>query len=287
MKNHQEEIDYAEDNCVHNVNRWACVTCFEEPCDCGCHMPGVGRYHDIEGEECCTPETCNRMEEANNKEGNMDDKADLIEKLRRVQEDAAARMAPKVRPESRVLDIIEEGEVGVHQPELYVVAGTGSRSLQTASREDKLNAINLVDAELVRLMETHGDNLVVMSGMAEGFDKLLAMRAIHHGIKLWCAIPNKGYGRYYWGKHSLTGHNVMSQFKDIVDGAWRVTLVMEDVHNLQGIYGPGGKHSNFLRNDYMVEQGDEFLVWDPSSSGTKDCFKSIIKSKKPYTVLTK
>jgi hypothetical protein len=112
-----------------------------------------------------------------------------------------------------------------NKPMTYVVAGTGSRELQTAPIELKRRAVEIVDAHLDRLLAAHGENLIIMSGMAEGFDKLLALRALAKNIRLWCAIPNRNYGQYYWGHHSLTGQNRLDEFNSIVERAHMVTYV--------------------------------------------------------------
>lgn len=165
-----------------------------------------------------------------------------------------------------------------------IVAGTGSRSLQDADNATKRAAMGLVTRCLhARLSEHPG--LIVMSGMAEGFDKALALTAIDLGIRLWAAVPNSGYAAYYWGRNSLTGTDQSRLFADIVRRAWRVTYVMEDIYEASGLY-LDGQHSNFVRNDFMVDTADEFLVWDPSSKGTADCLVSIRRARKPYEVLS-
>jgi hypothetical protein len=168
----------------------------------------------------------------------------------------------------------------------FIVAGTGSRGLKLASQEIKDRAVAATTASLEALKLIHGDKLRVMSGMAEGFDELIAMVAIKLEIKLIAAVPNKGYGAYYWANHSLTGTNRMGHFNGIIARADKVINVMEDVHGIQrGLY-LNGRHSNFLRNDYMVAQANHFLVWDPSSSGTRDCLATIVKSGKPFEILS-
>src|SRR5690606_5647792 len=142
----------------------------------------------------------------------------------------------------------------------------------------------LVETKFAELSNIHGDALVVMSGMAEGFDKCLAIAALNMGIRLWCAIPNKGYSDYYWKRHSLTGEDQSGTFFDIIRKAWRITYVMEEVHNVSAIT-LNGKHSNFWRNDFMVEKADEFLVYDIPTPGTQQCFKTIKASGKPFTVI--
>ena len=168
--------------------------------------------------------------------------------------------------------------------DLHILAGTGSRSLQEAPLADKYRAAELTAAELEERRSRFGDRLVVMSGMAEGFDKLLALTALRLDIKLWCAVPNHGYGAYYWGRKSLTGEDRLAEFERILAAAWQVTYVMEDIHHTSGLK-LNGKHSNFVRNDFMVERAHEFLVWNPTSSGTKQCLATIVRSGRPYKVL--
>lgn len=162
----------------------------------------------------------------------------------------------------------------------YVLAGTGSRSLRSEGPAARSAAASLVE-NLVRLRRAErGDELIVMSGMAEGFDHLLAVTALKLGIPLWCAIPNKGYGRHYWRDNSVTGRDQFAEFCRIVDAAYRVTYVADGVY-VDGI------HANFVRNDWMVDQATEFVVWDPTSRGTAHCLKAIRRAGLPYTVLSR
>lgn len=168
----------------------------------------------------------------------------------------------------------------------FIVAGTGSRSLQSASTEDKKKAHEIVTRELTRLLDKYGDDLIIMSGMAEGFDKLLAIVALELEIPLWCAIPGAGYGEYYWNKKSLTGKNQMTKFNEIISRAKTVQYIDKITPGVQGLY-KDGKHINFVRNEYMVFTANAFLVWDPSSKGTAHCFAEILKSGKAYKILYK
>lgn len=169
---------------------------------------------------------------------------------------------------------------------MFIVAGTGSRSLQSADIEAKKEAHGIVTAELTRLRDKYGDDLIIMSGMAEGFDKLLAIAALELGIKLWCAIPSKGYGSYYWGQKSLTGKDQLKQFNELISKAEHVTYVDKVTPGMQGLYRDG-KHVNFIRNEFMVFTANAFLVWNPSSKGTAHCLAEIRKADKPYKILSK
>jgi hypothetical protein len=176
--------------------------------------------------------------------------------------------------------------VDVDEFPALIIAGTGSKELQSLPQHNRIAVRNRLRDKLTDYDDEEFEEykLVIMSGMAEGFDKALALTAIELGMDLICVIPNKGYGEYYWGKHSLTGENQMVVFESILAVAKEVVYVMEDVHHRTGIY-LNGVHSNFLRNDYMVQRADRFLVWDPTTPGTKHCFAGIQKAHKPYEVM--
>jgi hypothetical protein len=167
----------------------------------------------------------------------------------------------------------------------FIVALSGAGGLKIASQDIKDRAVTATTDRLLALKAIHGDNLRVMSGMSEGYDELGAMLAIKLEIKLILAIPNKGYGAYYWGRKSLTSTDRMNHFNGIIARADKVVYVMEEIHNTRDLY-LNGRHANFIRNDYMVAQANHFLVWDPSSSGTRDCLATIVKSGKPFEILS-
>lgn len=167
----------------------------------------------------------------------------------------------------------------------WIIAGTGSRSLRIAPREVQVAASDLMTAKVEQLRAVHGDRLVIMSGVAEGFDELLAVTALKMDVRLWAAVPNRGYSAYYWQRKSVTGMPRMPAFLKLTTAAWRVTYVMEDVHGRRGLY-LNGVHSNFVRNLFMVDTAAEFLVWDPTSRGTEHCLKAIERARKPYEILS-
>ena len=160
---------------------------------------------------------------------------------------------------------------------MSILTGTGSRSLQTASNEGK----NTVLATIRSHIETLRPDFV-MSGMAEGFDKALALVALQEGIPLIAAVPNTGYGRYYWSKNSLTGTDRLAEFDKYLAGAKEVVYVCSSIYE-------HGVHANFHRNQYMVdrtkEEGGWFLVYDPASKGTSDCLRRIKKASLPWFVV--
>lgn len=156
-------------------------------------------------------------------------------------------------------------------PELdgkFVIAGTGSRSL--VNDEDKMNKVEeyLIDL-LTQAKAKHGDNLVVISGMAEGFDEALARSAMCVGVTLIAAIPNKGYSAYYWRDNSELKIDRMSAFQELA----RYANETGAVHYVCGknVY-VDGKHSNFVRNEWMADRADVVWVYNPTSKGTAQCY---------------
>src|SRR4051812_45655295 len=105
----------------------------------------------------------------------------------------------------------------------FVVAGTGSRSLRTDDRAVQVAAMKVTTERIEQLASEHGEQLVVMSGGAEGFDELLARVALRLGIRLWLALPNKGYSKHYWGRASLLERDRTAEFAEIAARAWKTT----------------------------------------------------------------
>lgn len=161
----------------------------------------------------------------------------------------------------------------------FVLAGTGSRSLRTADRAVQVDAMERCAARIAQRILEHDKDLVVMSGMAEGWDELIARTALKLGVRLWCAIPNKGYIGHYWGRASLLERDRMAEAREILGQAWKVTYVMESVHDTKALKHEG-LHANFWRNLFMIEQADDFAVWNPTSKGTAHCVREIKKAGK-------
>lgn len=162
---------------------------------------------------------------------------------------------------------------------MWVLAGTGSRSLRTAPREVQVDAMERCTEAVARRVLEHGDRLVVMSGAAEGFDELLARVAIRLRVRLHLALPNRGYAAYYWGRASLLERDRSAEFTQIARYAEQITYVMEDVHGTRELK-KDGLHANFWRNLFMVQTADDFLVWNLTSKGTAHCVEAIKKAGK-------
>ncbi|MEU4558550.1 hypothetical protein AB0F72_09170 [Actinoplanes sp. NPDC023936] len=161
----------------------------------------------------------------------------------------------------------------------FVLAGTGSRSLRVAPRDVQVEAMDLCMERVAQRVLEHGSRLVVISGLAEGFDECLARAALRLGVRLWCAIPSRSYLGHYWGRTSLLRRDRLAKAEEIVGQAWKVTYVAEQILGTAALK-VDGLHINFHRNLFMTEQADDFVVWDPTSRGTAHCVKAIRQAGK-------
>lgn len=157
-----------------------------------------------------------------------------------------------------------------------VVSGTGSRSLQLKP-DDARRVLPTLRERLKELRDEHG-SIVVMAGGAEGFDSALATAAKLEGIDYILALPSKDYGDYYWRRNSVTKTDRSAKFQEYVDGA---LLVIHVCQNFMGNEPKRPGKANFDRNQYMVDHGDYFFVYDRTSTGTKDAVRRISKTNKP------
>lgn len=156
-----------------------------------------------------------------------------------------------------------------------VVAGTGSRSLQLEPNTVKWAVYENV---LDKLRELQPNS--VISGMAEGFDTCIARAALDLNIELVAAVPNKGYGAYYWKHNSVTGQDRYEDYIKLLNAANRVVYVTGSQLYVAGL------HSNFVRNNWMVDHANHFLVYDPKSRGTAHCFKQLKDKGRSYNIIT-
>jgi len=160
----------------------------------------------------------------------------------------------------------------------FFIAGTGSRQLVLDSNKHIEVRNQLVDL-LVQAKLEHGDSLIVISGMAEGFDEALALAAIQANVPFIAAIPNKTYIDYYWGKASMLERDRTSEAQDILSKAKEIVYVCSNV------YGPDGRHANFHRNEWMVDLADVVWVYNPITRGTAQCYAYATKANKCTVIL--
>jgi len=160
----------------------------------------------------------------------------------------------------------------------FHIAGTGSREL-VLDKNKYVIVLDHLTGLLSKAKDEYGHRLIVISGMAEGFDEALAVAAITVDVPFVAAIPNKTYIEYYWGKTSMLKRNRTNEAQDIVSKA------LEVVYVCSGIYGPDGRHSNFHRNEWMVDHADAVWVYNPTTKGTKQCYGYATKLNKPTYII--
>ena len=125
----------------------------------------------------------------------------------------------------------------------------------------------------------HGDNLVVVSGMAEGFDEALARAAVAVGVPFVAAVPNPSYMNYYWTR-SVTGKSRLKHGTDLLAQAAEVVYVCKTHASTLPKYNGRAGSANFERNEWMVDRANVMWAFHPVddagnvltlTSGTKHC----------------
>lgn len=169
----------------------------------------------------------------------------------------------------------------------FVIAGTGSRSFVS---DDNPSIVKALYTQIDGSRDKHGDDLLIMSGAAQGWDAQIAFAALDLSVPYVLCIPNQGYGQYYWHDSLPAGVSMLPEWDTMCESALAIEYTMEDVHKQSGIYyrepwTHNRTHSNFMRNQRMVDLANAFLVFGAGSRGTKDCVERIKKAGKPYRVL--
>ena len=157
--------------------------------------------------------------------------------------------------------------------EFYYLMGTGSRSMVNHPHAVEIyNGLKNFILEMYRVRP----NLVLISGLAEGWDEAIAKVGMREKIPYIVAIPHPTYGQYYWRDHSVTGRNRMNMFTLLVQSAKEVVTVSDSIF-------VNGTHSNFIRNTWMVNHCNEATVYMAHSSGTRDAVAKLKSVNKPMT----
>lgn len=132
-----------------------------------------------------------------------------------------------------------------------VVAGTGHRIDKIRRRLDEV--IASIDSFIIEVRPSH-----VISGMATGFDQLLAASARDHGVPWTAAIP-------FPGQHLMWCRDEQEHYHRLLESASDIVIVSPSY------VGPWVLQT---RNEWMVDRC-ELLVscWDGSTGGTANCLK--------------
>lgn len=175
------------------------------------------------------------------------------------------------------------------------IMGTGSRQVVVA--QDRAKIYKDTEDFILRVLDTDPDTKLI-TGMAEGWDEVIAKIGFRNNIPYWAMIPTKDYGKYYWGRKSLTGHDRTDTFNALVEGATRVTY-MSDIYGDPLFWGEGHPgiipgpnyrvgdgwvHANMLRNTHMVHYCTDAVVYAARTPGTRDAVAKLNAAGKPYLI---
>lgn len=163
----------------------------------------------------------------------------------------------------------EEKTMKTELKDRFVIAGTGSRELILDIEKRRKVRDYLVNL-LTQAKAKHGDKLIVISGMAEGYDEALARAAVQAGVPFIAAIPNPSYLNYYWGKNSLLKINRSAAASELVSQAVEVVNVCPTHVGVKHSFAGG---ANFDRNDWMADRANIVWVYNPTTKGTKQCYE--------------
>ena len=158
-----------------------------------------------------------------------------------------------------------------------IYAGSGSRSLK---KDPEM--FTQVFTRLIEIIRESKPSLLI-TGMAEGFDEVLALAAMATQTPLKAMIPYKGYGNHYWGKASSTGKSRLGEYRDILTYAQStggVEYICSDKK------GPDGRWAMTHRNEAMANACDKAWVYNPVTSGTKQFHNYCVDNKIPFYIIT-
>lgn len=141
-----------------------------------------------------------------------------------------------------------------------VIAGTGPRAWSPTTKT-RMDLVALLDK-----LGTEGREIILMSGMAEGFDEFLAETALDVGIPFVAAVPHPTYGEYYWGRKSISKRNRLDDFNKYLEAAEAFVFVCSNLYE-------SGLHANFVRNQFMVNWANDIIAWYKPDGGTADCLR--------------
>ena len=160
----------------------------------------------------------------------------------------------------------------------FRIMAAGPRRLATASVAERRYIYNWVVRQLEGSLGNHGERLSVVSGMAEGFDECVTVAAQRLGIPVLAVVPTPSYGRYYWGRNSVTGRDRAAAFGALLARASEVRYVSARVW----VYTDGKRqHANFARNDEMIALSNGALVLPSTSPGTTHAIVSLTEAGVP------
>lgn len=173
---------------------------------------------------------------------------------------------------------------------MKIIMGTGSRSMVTAP--DAREIYGRLEQYLMGWHNLEVGGIHLISGMAEGWDEAIAKVGMRNGVPYDCYVPTRDYGNFYWARNSRMGVNRLAMFDELLSGA-RAVHYLEDKYGeptfmkaREGVipgpnYNVNGYwiHANMLRNQEMVDISDMAVVYEATSSGTRDAVARLRQAK--------
>ena len=141
---------------------------------------------------------------------------------------------------------------------MTVISGTGHRPQKLGNEWDGIGPCSdWIRLELKKVFEKQKPDIIV-SGMALGYDMLLAEVAIEMSVPLTAAVP-------FIGQESAWTSKSQERFFRILEKAKRIVVVSE------GEYSPEKMQ---IRNEWMVNNSDKLVAcWNKTPGGTGNCVK--------------
>lgn len=134
--------------------------------------------------------------------------------------------------------------------DLCIVGVTGHRQL--------VHDVDNVKKYFVKFIEkTHPD--IVITGMALGFDTIVAVTCIEHEIPFIAAIP-------FIGQERLWPAGEKEKYKKLVEKAWKIKIVSSGGYKVWKM---------FTRNEWIVDNSTLLLAYwnEEPKGGTYSCVK--------------
>lgn len=161
-----------------------------------------------------------------------------------------------------------------------IIAGTGHRPNKLGNEYDyKGPYTDFIRGELERKL-SHLKVDLIISGMAIGFDMILALVALKLGIKLQCYIPFKGQERTWPEPSQKLYHKILYKSNNIyIVDTNKVCSYNMYREEKQTIYHPIKMND---RNKSMVDIADMVIsCHDGSTGGTANCIAYANSVNKP------
>lgn len=191
--------------------------------------------------------------------------------------DLVCYCAPAAYHGDILLEATNKGEE-VIKDKPFIIAVTGHRSRDLTESQQK-HAYDSMKDLLIGAQGKYGSRLRVLSGMADGIDKMAAHLCCELGIEWTACIPHKSYFSTY-APYGTDQVQYWDEIEDLLAKATKIVYVVDESK-------PWHYKHNFTRNEYMLQWADAVLACAkfsmdniPSKGGTAHMCRTTQKSGK-------